>query len=203
MSRDLGWDYFEKLARQQRHAGAVGRRSAEEARARRARDHGRRQRLRLILVKESGGPVEIVYPTEGTPLIVGPNASSRRRPIRTRRGCSRCYCFTPNASSCASTSAACVRCIRDVKEKPGRTPLRDIKVMKDDAAAVEKNAEEIKAALHQDIPGMNKALAVPAPRHAARKPPVAACNVSWTARCCAHDAQVHRFPDAGNPVDLR
>jgi iron(III) transport system substrate-binding protein len=33
----------------------------------------------------------------------------------------------------------------DVKEKPGRTPFRDIKVMKEDAAAVEKNAEAIKA----------------------------------------------------------
>ncbi len=32
-----------------------------------------------------------------------------------------------------------------MKEKPGRRPFRDIKVMKEDAAAVEKNAEEIKA----------------------------------------------------------
>ena len=32
-----------------------------------------------------------------------------------------------------------------VKEKPGRKPFRDIKVMKEDAAAVEKNAEAIKA----------------------------------------------------------
>jgi iron(III) transport system substrate-binding protein len=32
-----------------------------------------------------------------------------------------------------------------VKEKPGRRPLRDIKVMKEDAVAVEKYADEIKA----------------------------------------------------------
>ena len=31
------------------------------------------------------------------------------------------------------------------KEKPGRTPLKDIKLMKDDPAAVEKTSEEIKA----------------------------------------------------------
>ena len=30
------------------------------------------------------------------------------------------------------------------KEKPGRTPLAKIKLMKDDAAAVEKQAESIK-----------------------------------------------------------
>jgi iron(III) transport system substrate-binding protein len=31
-----------------------------------------------------------------------------------------------------------------VKEKPGRKPLREIKLMKDDAAAVEKQADDIK-----------------------------------------------------------
>jgi iron(III) transport system substrate-binding protein len=32
-----------------------------------------------------------------------------------------------------------------VKDKPGRVPMKDIKVMKDDAAAVEKQSGEIKA----------------------------------------------------------
>jgi iron(III) transport system substrate-binding protein len=32
-----------------------------------------------------------------------------------------------------------------VKDKAGRKPLRDIKLMKDDAAAVEKQADDIKA----------------------------------------------------------
>ena len=45
MQRDLGWGYFEKLAAAERHAGAVVGRSAEEARARRARGDGRRQRV--------------------------------------------------------------------------------------------------------------------------------------------------------------
>jgi iron(III) transport system substrate-binding protein len=31
------------------------------------------------------------------------------------------------------------------KEKPGRVPFKTIKLMKDDAAAVEKTSEEIKA----------------------------------------------------------
>ena len=33
IARDLGWDYFEKLAKQKRHAGAVGDRHAEEDRS--------------------------------------------------------------------------------------------------------------------------------------------------------------------------
>jgi iron(III) transport system substrate-binding protein len=32
-----------------------------------------------------------------------------------------------------------------VKEKPGRKPLSEIKLMKEDAAAVERQAEDIKA----------------------------------------------------------
>ena len=47
-ARDVGWGYYEKLAQQTRHAGAVGLRSAQEARARRARDHGRRHRIRHV-----------------------------------------------------------------------------------------------------------------------------------------------------------
>ena len=45
MARDIGWDYFEKLSPAESHAGAVERRPAQEAGARRARRHGRRQRV--------------------------------------------------------------------------------------------------------------------------------------------------------------
>ena len=43
----------------------------------------------IFQMKEAGRPVEPVYADEGTPLIIGPTASSRRRRIRTRRACSR------------------------------------------------------------------------------------------------------------------
>ena len=91
--------------------------------------------------KEEGRPVEIVYPAEGTPLIVGPNACSRRRPIRMPRGCCRPGCARRNASSSASTTAACARCMRWSRKSRAALPLAKIKLMKDDAAAVEKEAE--------------------------------------------------------------
>ena len=43
LARDLGWPYLEKLGAAEDHAGAIGRRSAEEDPARRACRHGRRQ----------------------------------------------------------------------------------------------------------------------------------------------------------------
>ena len=48
MARDLGWALFREARQAERHAGAVGRRPAEEARARRARRAGRRQRIQPV-----------------------------------------------------------------------------------------------------------------------------------------------------------
>ena len=48
LARDLGWPYLREARAAERHAGAVGVRPAEEARARRARDPGRRQRIQPV-----------------------------------------------------------------------------------------------------------------------------------------------------------
>ena len=47
IARELGWGYLREARAAEGHAGAVVDRSAEEARARRARRDGRRQRLQL------------------------------------------------------------------------------------------------------------------------------------------------------------
>ena len=53
----------------------------------------------FVLLKEQGQPVELVYPTEGTPLIVGPNGLFKKRQIPTRHGCSRASASRRTASS--------------------------------------------------------------------------------------------------------
>ncbi len=144
VSRDIGWSYFERLAKQ------------KIMQLQSATDPPKKIVLgeRMVAAdgveyvmfqeKEKGGPVEIVYPTEGTPLIVGPNAIFKAAP-------------NPNAARLLQAWMSTVECqqlcidhggLRSVhaqaKEKPGRTPLANIKLMKDDAAAVEKEAESIK-----------------------------------------------------------
>ena len=145
MSRDLGWDYFEKLAKQRvmqvQSAADPPKKLALGERAIMADGN----EYVLILVKESGGPVEVVYPTEGTPLIVGPNAHLQGGAQ------SQCGAAVPVLLLHRRMPAAVGRYRRHalvpsaVTEKPGRKPFRDIKLMKEDAAAVEQNAEEIKA----------------------------------------------------------
>ena len=80
VSRDIGWGYFEKLAKQ------------KIMQLQSATDPPKKIVLgeRMVAAdgveyvmfqeKEKGGPIEIVYPTEGTPLIVGPNAVFKAAP---------------------------------------------------------------------------------------------------------------------------
>jgi iron(III) transport system substrate-binding protein len=144
-ARDVGWDYYEKLAKQRvlqvQSASDPPKKLALGERAIMADgiEYG------IFQLKESSQPVEPVYATEGSPLIVGPNGIMKTAP-------------NPNAAKLLQSfmlSAECQQFNVDlgglrtahsqVKDKPGRKPMKDIKVMKDDAAAVEKEADKIKS----------------------------------------------------------
>jgi iron(III) transport system substrate-binding protein len=145
VARDLGWEYFEKLSAQKimqvQSAADPPKKLALGERAVMADgvEYG------MFLLKDKGEPVEIVYPAEGTPLIIGPNGVMKKAP-------------NPNAARLAQSftfSLECQQLMVDfgglrsfhalVKEKMGRKPLAEIKLMKDDPAAVEKQADDIKA----------------------------------------------------------
>src|SRR5262249_37724521 len=112
MARDLGWDYFEKLSKQKvmqvQSSADPPKKLALGERAVMADGN----EYNMFIEKEKGTPVEIVYATEGSPLIVGPNALLRTRPIRMPPGCSRASASRRGRSSSPSISRACVRCIR-------------------------------------------------------------------------------------------
>jgi len=145
ISRDLGWSYFEKLAQQKvmqvQSSADPPKKLALGERAVMADGN----EYNLVQLKEKGEPVEIVYPLEGTPVIIGPSGVMKAAP-------------NPNAARLLQSfmfSAECQQLMVDfgglrsfhalVKDPPGRKPLSEIKLMKDDAAAVEQQAEEIKA----------------------------------------------------------
>ena len=145
MQRDLGWDYFEKLAKQNvmqvQSSADPPKRLALGERAVMADGN----EYNIFEISEKGGPVAPVYATEGSPLIVGPTGMFKAAP-------------NPNAAKLFcnfSFSPECQQLIIDVgglrsmhpqtKNKSGRTPFKDIKTMKDDPAAVVKMGDEIKA----------------------------------------------------------
>src|SRR5467141_1003276 len=80
ISRDIGWDFFEKLAKQRvmqvQSAADPPKKLALGERAVMADGN----EYNLFQLKEKGEPVEIVSPTEGTPLIVGPSAVLKDAP---------------------------------------------------------------------------------------------------------------------------
>jgi iron(III) transport system substrate-binding protein len=144
IARELGWEYFEKLAKQkvlqvqssvdppnklalgERHVMADG------------------NDFNLVTHKEAGKPVEIVYPTEGAPLIVCPNAVLKAAPNSNAARLFQSYLFSREGQQVLCDFAAQHSAHPQVTEKPGRTPLAKIKVMKDDPVAVEAQAEQIK-----------------------------------------------------------
>jgi iron(III) transport system substrate-binding protein len=98
-----------------------------------------------VLLKEAGQAVEAVYATEGTPLIVGPNGIFKNAPNPNAAKLFQSFSFTPEAQQLIIDVGGLRSIHPQAREKPGRKPLSEIKLMKDDAAAVEKMSEEIKA----------------------------------------------------------
>ncbi len=144
IARDLGWSYFEKLAQQKimqvQSATDPPKKLALGERAIMA-DGGEYVAIGL---KEKGDPIEIVYAAEGTPLIVGPNALFVNAPNPNAARLLQSYMFSAEGQQEMIVSAGMHSVHPQTKEKPGRKPLSQIKLMKDDAAAVERETEAIK-----------------------------------------------------------
>ena len=102
-------------------------------------------------MKEKGDPIEIVYPSEGTPLIVGPNAVFKTAPNPNAARLLQSYMFTAECQQVLIDTAGMRSVHPQAKEKPGRKPLSQIKLMKDDAAAVEKRERGDQEALHANL----------------------------------------------------
>jgi iron(III) transport system substrate-binding protein len=145
MARDLGWDYFEKIAKLKvmQVQSSVDPPNKVALGERAAMVDG--NDFNVILHKEAGRPVEIVYPAEGAPLIVCPNAVLKSAPNPNAARLFQSYLFSGEGQQVLCDFAAQHSAHPQVKPKPGRPALRDIKVMKDDPVAVEAQAVEIKA----------------------------------------------------------
>jgi iron(III) transport system substrate-binding protein len=145
IARDLGWSYFEKLARQKvmqvQSSTDPPKKLALGERAVMADGND----YNLVQLKEAGRPVEIVYPAEGTPLIVGPNGVFKGAPNPNAARLFHSWLLSLEAQQLLVDFTGQHSVHAQVKEKPGRTPLAEIKLMKDDPAGVEAQSEEIKA----------------------------------------------------------
>jgi iron(III) transport system substrate-binding protein len=145
LSRDLGWSYFEKLAQQ----GVMQVQSASDPPKKLALGERAVQadgnEYNLIQLKEKGSPVEPVYAAEGTPVIIGPNGVFKNAPNPNAARLFQNWCFTVECQQLLIDVGGLRSLHPLAKEKPGRKPFKEIKTLKEDPAAVEKQSAEIKS----------------------------------------------------------
>jgi iron(III) transport system substrate-binding protein len=145
MQRDLGWTWFEQLAKQNIMQVQS---SADPPKK---LDLGERavmadgNEYNIFELKEKGRPVEPVYATEGSPIIIGPNGIFKDSPNPNAAKLFQSFCFSRDAQQLIIDVGGLRSVHPQTTEKPGRKPLKDIKTMKDDAVAVEKESDAIKA----------------------------------------------------------
>jgi len=143
--RDLGWPYFEKLGLQrvmQVQSAAdppkkiqIGERAVMVE----GNDYN------LVLLQQQKQPVEMVNPTEGSPLIIVPCGIFNSAPNPNAARLFQSFMFSSEAQQAFVDAVAHRSFHALVRDRPGRTPLSEVKLLKADPAAVLAQAEEIKA----------------------------------------------------------
>jgi iron(III) transport system substrate-binding protein len=144
MVRELGWPYLEKLAQQQllQIQSATDTPKKIVLGERPVMADGNESNV--LLLKEDGKPIEIVYAVEGSPSVVQPSAVFVAAPHPNAARLFQNYLFSVEGQELFVNLGGLRSVDALVKDKPGRTPLSAIKVWKDDPAAVETQGEEIK-----------------------------------------------------------
>ena len=145
LSRELGWPYLEKLAQQKvmqvQSAADPPKKVLLGERAIMADGND----YNLVLLKDQGKPVEVVYPTEGSPLIIVPIGVFQSAPNPNAARLFQSFFFSAETQQMLVDDYALRSFHAQVKEKPGHTPLSALKLLKADPAAVQAEGEEIKA----------------------------------------------------------
>jgi iron(III) transport system substrate-binding protein len=143
-ARDLGWDYFVKLAAQNvmqvQSATDTPKRIALGERAVMVDGAG----YLVIRNKEAGQPVEIVYPEEGTPLAGGPSVVFKGAPNPNAARLFQNWMHSREGQQMIVNDARQYSAHSQVVEKPGVRKLADIKLMKEDPEAILTQGEAVK-----------------------------------------------------------
>lgn len=140
----LGWDYFDKLAKQK----VLQVQSASEPPKKVAQ--GERSIMFdgseyvVFYLKESGNPIEVVYPTEGSPIISGQASVMKDAPHPNAARLFAEYCFSADCQQLMADLGGTRSFHPKVKLAAGRKPLSEIKLLRSEPEALAKAGEEVK-----------------------------------------------------------
>ena len=145
LSRLLGWGFYEKLGTQR----VLQVQSSTEPPKKVAL--GERpvmidgNEYNLFLLKKQGAPIEAVYAEEGTTLCPGMAGIMKDAPHPNAARLFASYLFSLEAQQLEYDVAEVRSFHPDVKDKPGRIPLAQIKLLTVDPAELEKETDAIRA----------------------------------------------------------
>jgi iron(III) transport system substrate-binding protein len=145
LSREFGWSYLEKLAKQKvmqvQSAGdpPIKIMLGERAVMADGNDYN------LVLFKDQGKPVEVVYPAEGSPLIIVPSGVFKEAPNPNAARLFQSFFFSTEAQQMLVDKFAHRSFHAEVKPRAGQKPMSEVKMLKSDPLQVQAQSEEIKA----------------------------------------------------------
>jgi iron(III) transport system substrate-binding protein len=145
LSRDLGWSYFEQLAKQKVMQAQSAADPPKKVCAGERAVMADGTEYMVNLLQSRGEPIEEVYAVEGTPLVTGPSAVLARAANPNAARLFYAWSMTAEAQQ-LNVEVGALRSVHPlVKDRPERKKLLDIKTLREDAAAVADQADDIKA----------------------------------------------------------
>jgi iron(III) transport system substrate-binding protein len=141
----LGWDYLEKLSKQgvQQLQSTTATPKSIASGERAVMVDG--NEYNMFMEIDAKSPVKIIYPAEGTPFVNSPSAIFADAPHPNAARVFQSFLYTVELQTMI-VDAGGERSLHPlVKDRPGRPPLSEIKLLRADPAAVLDKVEEIKA----------------------------------------------------------
>ena len=144
LTKVLGWEYLEKLARQnvQQLQSTTATPKSIASGERVVMVDGNEYNMFIEIQKKS--PVKIVYAVEGTPFISSPVAIFAQAPHPNAARVFENFIYTPRVQQLLVDVGGQRSLHPDVKEPAGRTPLTQIKLLPDDPAGMMPLVADIK-----------------------------------------------------------
>lgn len=142
--KNLGWPYIEKLAKQKIMQVQSATDSPKKVILGERPVMFDGNEYNVLIMKETGKPIEPVYATEGSPMIAMPSAIFARAPHPNAARLFQSFLFTPEAQQLFVDIGGLRSVHAQVKDKPGRVPLSSIKIMNTDPEGIVSQMDELK-----------------------------------------------------------
>jgi iron(III) transport system substrate-binding protein len=144
LSKALGWDYFEKLAKQgvQQLQSTTATPKSIASGERAVMVDG--NEYNMFIEIDAKSPVKIIYAKEGTPFVTSPTALFADAPHPNAARVLQNFLYTTKAQQILVNEGGARSLHPDVKEPANRTPLSEIKTLPDDPAGMLPQIAEIK-----------------------------------------------------------